>query len=195
MRSAPRRDPHRRARKNTSKIPEVKSLSEKVSNQSRGLLAQRIGKTFEELLKMQCRRRGLGFKKIPSGCHYARIRGYLRLVPEKTPFDFIICKNLRSATIDCKTFEHDKLRYSDCIPHQVAGLADMGEHIPAGYVVWFRTTDRVVFFNHEKLQYLQARGSLEQSDGLYLGTGEDFDPEKILSFPVRNMIQGTLSGV
>ncbi len=160
-----------------------------MSRQLGGLLAKQVGDTFEPALEIRCRQHGIGFQKIPNGCRRAYIRGRLTLIPCRTPFDFIICKDFRSATIDCKTIVGNTFTYSMCDPRQVTTLSEMGEHIPSGYVVWFRESDRIVFFSHIILRALQQRGSLSDTSGLYLGQIDSFNPTKILNLPVKSETQ------
>lgn len=163
-----------------------------MSRQSAGLLAKQVGNTFEELLELQCRQRGIGFKKLPDGCRRAYINGQLRLIPTRTPFDFILCKAGKAATVDAKTVQGQRFTFSQCDPKQVEALDDMGQHLPSGYVIWFRQSDRVVFFNHSILSSLRMRMALTDQEGLYLGQVDFFNPEKILNLPVKSQTQGSL---
>ncbi|CAK9250664.1 unnamed protein product [Sphagnum jensenii] len=158
-----------------------------------GKLSKEVGTTFEKLFEVHCRQRQMAFIKIPDGCRRVSLGGLgVKLIPVKTPFDFFICKNGKSATVDCKTIDAALFKYSLCDQDQVNALTVTGEHIPSGYIIWFRETNRVVFFSVVLLRMLQQRTSLRDTDGLLLGDIDRFNPELILNLTVKPNTQGTL---
>jgi len=157
-----------------------------------GKLSKQVGTTFEKVFEAHCSQRQIAFVKIPDGCRRVQTLAGLRLIPVKTPFDFFICKNGKSATLDCKTINGSNFTYSQCDQDQVTALSLTGEHIPSGYLIWFRETDRVVFFSVIMLRMLQRRTSLRDSDGMLLGNVDKFNPEIIFSLNVKPNTQGTL---
>lgn len=159
---------------------------------SGGKLAKDAGKTFEKILELRCHQFGLGFKKIPDGCYRANFGGKVKLIPMKTPFDFIICKDGKAATLDCKTINSDRFAFSQIDESQLKHLSDMGEHLASGYLIWFRATDHVVFFSHKKLMQLTPGNSLTECDGFSLGLVDFFNPEHILDMVVKPELQGNL---
>jgi hypothetical protein len=162
------------------------------NNQTGGKLAKDVGKTFELLFEAHTRQRGMGFVKIPDGAYRIKTPYGIKLVACKTPFDYFICKNGQAACLDVKTVESNRFSYSHCDRNQLESLDSMGSHVAAGYVIWFRTSDRVCFFSHIELNSLQRLSSLTDHGGLYLGSIDSFDPEKIISSYKPSSKQGVL---
>ncbi len=86
----------------------------------------------------------------------------------------------RCVFVDCKTWSeaHNTLSRSMLTDHQVMALkrfSDKGNL--AGYVVWFRGPNRVVFFSADQLWgVFQNQGSLTPDHGIQLGPFESINP-------------------
>lgn len=99
-------------------------------------------------------------------------------VPQKTPFDFIASKNGRALVFDAKTLNGETFPKSACEPHQVEALLKFeASKLTAGYIVFFRALDSVVFFSASRLKQLAPRCSLKSSDGIKLGSGTSLNLE------------------
>jgi hypothetical protein len=160
--------------------------------QRAGKLAKDAGTTFEMLFEAHCNRHQIGFVKIPDGCRRVRTSWGVKLVPVRTPFDFVICKQGMAAALDCKTINKTRFSYTALDLHQLEALAKISAHIVSGYIIWYRESDRVCFYTIEELRALKIKTSLKDSEGLYLGRAEDLDPSLILNLRANHISQGVL---
>lgn len=120
------------------------------------------------------------------GCVQVKKRGKYVLEKRTNPFDFIVTKDGEgSIFFDAKTRQGDSITYSDfwsskSTKHQVltlASLANFGER--AGFMVWFRASDRICFIPATKIATMKARTSFGPDDGLPLGTFDNFEIERL----------------
>lgn len=133
----------------------------------RGAKAKVFGQYFEHILSVFCRRQEIKFEQIPSGCKWVGKKP----IPTRTPFDFIASKNGRAVVFDAKTIAGTAFSKSACKEHQIESLFGFQvSGLTAGYIVWFRENDQIVFFKASQLKHLRPRCSLKVSDGLLLGT-------------------------
>ena len=73
---------------------------------------------------------------------------------------------------DAKTVAGQTFAKSACDPHQLANLKVCSTHtVDAGYLIWYRDQDHVVWHKIDRLCALQPRQSLRAQDGIYLGSG------------------------
>jgi penicillin-binding protein-related factor A (putative recombinase) len=83
----------------------------------------------------------------------------------------MLAKDHRAAFVDAKSTSKTNFTYSDVTDHQVRILREIeSQRFPAGYLVHFRQTGRVVFFSASELLALKPRESLSDRDGLCIGT-------------------------
>jgi len=153
-----------------------------------GHLAKNMGELFENMLKNACIKEHTAWVRIPDGCRMVRTRSGA-VVPQRTttPFDYLIAFDGMAACIDCKTVESGNFSYSMITQHQANSLVSIyDKKVMAGYLVWFREHDQVVFYSADQLYHLKARESLKNSDGLVLGCGSDFSVRPILAKSVRS---------
>lgn len=137
-----------------------------------GLLSKRTGDYFEKLIQYQANRVGCAFEKIPSGAKWISAR---RVIPMRTPFDFIVAKGGKCAVFDAKMIDSDSFPKSMIKPHQLKALLSFHRvGIPAGYVIAF-SCGWVEFFNADILFNLRHRQSLKAGTGVYLGERDCFD--------------------
>ena len=145
-----------------------------------GLKSQVEGKGFEEYFSGTCNRFGFAWIKIPLG---ARIYGQDRFgkplyTLTRAPFDFAIAGILNgfpiAAYIDCKSINAYKYGKSLIDWAQVNDLLRFEEvgH-PAGYLIYFRKAQKIVFFKASYI--LKIQGDLKLEEGLVLGDLFDFD--------------------
>ena len=167
-------------------------------NQVRGLKAKRSGQAFEDLFAYACRREGIIFVEIPDGCRPIPTPGggRPRLVRVKTPFDYFITAGGRSAALDCKTIETGNFTYTMIDEDQVRSLFEVSQSIPAGYIIWFRRVDRIVFIPADTLRRIKQGQSITAQDGLYCGNAASLNPWRILGEKtVPALTQAALPGL
>ncbi len=139
----------------------------RTKQQIAGKKAKVYGQLFETILSNYCLRNCIKFEQIPSGCKWIGKRP----IPTKTPFDFIASKNKTVLLFDAKTVNTVSFSKSACTEHQVKSLYGFElSGLTAGYIVWFRPCDSVVFFKASQLMQLLPRSSLKVIDGLLLGS-------------------------
>lgn len=141
-------------------------------NQIKGARARSEGLAFETFFVNALRRVGFYAVHLPQGAKFVRgPRGIPKLSPVKMPFDLILSAPGRAGFFDMKSISDDRLVYSFLTPHQVDIMSDLeAQGHKAGYVVHFKKTNRVIFFEASKLQALERRESYTQDDGVDIGT-------------------------
>lgn len=130
--------------------------------------SQNIGAIFESVFESQSISEGIATTRFPLGCK--RI-GKTKLIQIKTPWDWILSKNKRTALIDTKTTSGKVFRHSMIEPHQLGPLYDHEYHgALAGYVVEYRGSGIVVFHSASNLLNRKSGpGSIHPEEGLLLG--------------------------
>lgn len=130
-----------------------------------GKRAQSNGVMFEEALTRNARFSQIACTRMPDGCKQLNAR---RIIRVKTPFDFILTKNGKSAFIDTKTLDDKSFANSKIEEHQVNGIMP---HVKAGslggYVVFARAIDTIYFIPVSVLHYnlySPTRGSIGPID-------------------------------
>lgn len=143
-----------------------------------GRRAQKVGKGFEAMFTHSCNQYGVAVVEIPDGC---RVFGPGKMFRTKTPFDKIIEFKGRVAVIDCKTFEHNTLTFSDVKPHQLEALFKLSRNgaVIGAYVCYFRKVNQLVMFTADQMETLTPGSGLNHGEGAFLGTLETFDPRLI----------------
>jgi hypothetical protein len=132
----------------------------------RGAKAKASGKLFEQMLSVYCRKNGIKFEQLPSGCRWV---GKMA-IPAKSPFDFIMSKNGVAVVFDAKSLAATTFTRSACKPHQIESLHGFEmSGLTSGFIVWLRDLDEVVFFKASQLKDLPPRCSLKICDGIPLG--------------------------
>lgn len=142
--------------------------------------SKKIGTAWEKTFADQARLRGWAVVRIPDGCIRIVERGRTKLIPAKSPFDFILGKDSKAVFVDTKTYDSDQICYSDINFKQVEKLLSLEfEGFMAGYVVYFRPVDVAVFYQASILQRLELRESLGLMDGIILGRLADLDFKRV----------------
>lgn len=132
--------------------------SKKTSHVLRGRRAQASGASFENIFSASCAAQAIAVSQIPNGCRTAG----KRLIRVKTPFDWVISKNGKCALIDTKTINAAAFPHALIEPHQALSMLrhDL-EGIRAGYLVWLRKTNTLIFISARVLcDSMQSRGSI-----------------------------------
>lgn len=116
--------------------------------------------------------------RIPNGCKQV---SPTKLIRVKTPLDFVIFKNGKSAFFDAKSFDSDRIHHSWLTPHQIQMLNAISINgVRAGLLIWFRKINRVVFLDAQLLNALEPNQSAMWDCGLVLGSFEEFRLSDIL---------------
>lgn len=131
-----------------------------------------IGTQFENILELQCKIQSTLFIKIPLGC---RRIGQNKIIPVKTPFDYVLIYEGQSVFLDCKSCDTNTFTYSQITRHQIDYLKKVWDHkCRSGYLVNFRKLNYIIFFDADKLSKLGPGDGLKPQDGQYLGGEECF---------------------
>lgn len=142
-----------------------------------GRRAQSNGDLFERFFQFGTKRRGIVTTRFPNGCK--RISAS-RVIEVKTPFDWILSYQGKTALIDTKTCAGKSFRHSSVEQHQISTLYshELAGTL-SGYVVWLRETDVIFFLPASVLSTLQGlRGSVTEKHpkAISLGSSQHFDP-------------------
>ncbi len=135
------------------------------------------GNQFEALFHRAAIRQSIGILRIPDGC---RRVGLKKLIPVKTPADFVLVHNSKCAFIDTKTQgSGSTFPLANINMNQVHAMASMVQHgAIGGYVVWFRNINEVVFFDCEILK--NAEEGIHCTRGFPLGSIEEMNLVKLM---------------
>lgn len=154
-----------------------------------GLQAKRKGDQFERILNIACRMSDINLIQIPMGAEVRKVNGEDVVKKKSSPFDFIATKmNLGTIFFDAKSRAKDSISYSDfwsskSTKHQsltLASLDDFGER--AGFVVWFRASDKISFIPIEKIVTMEPRTSFGPCDGIDLGSPDNFLIDRLWNY-------------
>lgn len=129
------------------------------------------------------RSQGMFARKVPLS---ARIDYKGRAVLVDSELDFQLIHQSRVAFVDCKSFNAQRFVFSELKEHQIKLAASLNYHgVPAGFCVWFRLIDAVVFFTGEEIEVKGPGSGFEWEEGVLLGRGLDFDLHPIFAYPER----------
>ncbi len=147
----------------------------KESKSIRGLKAKKNGDYFENIFMFFANRSGFNFIKIPNGC---KVLDKGKLVPVKSPFDFILCNSVYTIFVDTKTTKQNVFSFSAINQNQVLNLLKVkNENNYSGYII--DLNGEVVFFCVSKLKTIKPGESIKKEDGVYLGSIKEFDLRRI----------------
>lgn len=152
------------------------------------------GTAFEELFERQCKLEGLW--PDPNLIKARRAwKGRLQALPSNLDYT-LMGRGGRIGFFDCKTFDKPYFTYSDLSKgdreHQIelaARYNEWGFH--AGFVVWFRPINRVVFYPGWLIAARGERTRFLPTDGAEIGTWSRFDPLRLF----LNSPMGSPSGI
>lgn len=149
-----------------------------------GQRAKAFGALFENMFQNTCRRTGIAVTRVPDGC---RSLGSHKLIRVKTPFDWICTYMGKTALLDTKTCLGHAFSHSQIAEHQIHELVHHEINgATAGYVIWLRKNDDVIFVEAKELEQLaKKRGAISVGDpyARLIGKGRDFNPRAILNPP------------
>ena len=135
-----------------------------------GIDANAWGKAFENMVVRSGIKHGITVIRIPDGCETRRGARGPRVVRVRSPFDFVLLKRTQAVVFDAKTTAETTFKYSNLTEHQLGSLKRCSEQAKnAGYLVFFRNFDEVVFYNIDILSALRPGKSVKPGDGMILG--------------------------
>lgn len=137
------------------------------------------GRIFEKLFIRQAQRNGL----LAIKNHLSAKHGWKgRLILIKSELDFkLITQSGRVGFFDCKSFAGEKFTYSMIDPDQMQRAITYVEwNVPAGFVIWFRKYNRVVFFSVATIANKGPGTSFGPRDGDLLGRYEEFNLKRLM---------------
>jgi hypothetical protein len=120
---------------------------------------------------------GLRVRKIPEAGRWIG-RGAFRPVAGWCDY-MLIDQDGRVAFVDCKSLDSEVITASLINDDQVKFFESVGDLCPAGYVVFFRPANIVVFYDWTLLRACAPGTSLNRSLGHHLGTLSMFTVPKI----------------
>jgi penicillin-binding protein-related factor A (putative recombinase) len=140
-----------------------------------------IGDFFEKAVEKWARYCGLLPKKHNLSAKYIG-KGRVKVV--KSQLDFHFCSQSgQVGFFDCKTYEGDSFAYSQIDPKQLEQAVLYNEwRVPAGFLIWFRKHNIVVFFSGQQINIKGPRSSFVPAEGLKLGSIERLDLKLLFSY-------------
>lgn len=147
-----------------------------------------VGKRFESEFQQIAGWQGIAITRIPDGC---KVLGGGKIIRVKSPFDWVLTKDGKTALIDTKTtldknFKHGKIDLA-----QLAALYDQQfRGAIAGYVVQFRSLKTVKFFSAGTLKAAVAsKSNLVPADGVTIGENNVMNVAALFAGP-KNLGMG-----
>jgi len=141
-----------------------------------GKKAKTQGAQFEAIFKQRALWEIIDVDHHETSARAVKTKTGLKFIAARSGYDFTLSfEDGLNAFIDCKTFDSDRITHSQLTEHQVKKLADkeLRKNI-AGYVIYFRKTNKVCFVWASKLQSLQPGDSIMDTEMDLLGTMESF---------------------
>ncbi len=149
-----------------------------------GRFAKKVGAEFENRFMAYCAHAEfVSCIRIPDGCIKV---GAFKLIPKRTPFDYICLYKDNSIFCDTKTSLKNTYPLNDAkIAFQIENFRIVDSHNQAsGYLVEFRMKGEYRWFSYKRLKEIIAvRKSLCPDDGLLVGSTfpMSIDFEKIVN--------------
>lgn len=145
----------------------------------RNLRPEGEGKLFEKQLLDQAWAEGFTIVRMPTGARaVGSTMGKPRLIPVKTPFDFVLVRRGQCIFVDAKSNAQGTFNQTKITHHQAVALRSLqNSGVRAGYIINFRKHDAVVFFDASVLVDVMTdvlKKSLRVQDGHLLGTSRKF---------------------
>lgn len=138
-----------------------------------GLKAKQNGDMFEKILEINAHRSGYEIIDIPNGALWI---GPNKIIPKKSPFDYVFVSPERCIFTDAKTIAQKTFPHSLIKPHQLKALKKIwAKGHRSGYVINFSILNLTAFFTADQLWQLQKGQSLGPDQGLVIGTNDRFD--------------------
>lgn len=139
-----------------------------------GLRAKRNGDNFETLFESRCRMYNVHYERVPNGCKQVAPNKVIRV---RTPFDYILAFDGKSAVVDLKSCEARSFGFSKIVPHQLQALKNLSVGMIAGYIV--NNLDGVFFVPVQMLLSCSAGSGIDLRQCESLGKEIKFNPSLI----------------
>lgn len=141
--------------------------------------SKKIGNHWELLFERMSNRQGLGCLRIYDGCKRIPWQRGVKIIPIKQACDWVIVHEGKAALIDTKTLGKGQTFPQSLINFdQISGMKKLQEHgAIAGYVVWYRASNKVVFLRLRDLFSCPKQSSVQNE--VLLGTIEESDFRRI----------------
>lgn len=144
-----------------------------------GKKAQKNGANFEDMIREQCKAQNIILIKnnVPTRWTVKGIKYCERSEP-----DFCIGFQGISVYFDAKSFDSDRIIYSQLVTHQIARLAELeAAGFNAGYIVWMRQTGDVAWIPVGDLLNLKPGCSIQRHQMTIIGTSQPgwHEPEMV----------------
>lgn len=136
-----------------------------------GQLAKLSGQQFENLIAGSAARERVVLVRIPDGCRTLRSAGGPpKLVRARSPFDFVAFHKGYAIAFDAKSVDAETFPCSSIDRAQLHHLLRCEPEVSSsGYLVYFRPSRKVVFFEASTLNRVTRGRSLRAEDGYDLG--------------------------
>lgn len=132
-----------------------------------GKRAQKNGRNFEDMIKEQCKLNQI--KCLQSFVPTILSRGKLIYKAKGGP-DFTILYKGKAIFFDAKSFDSDRITYSQLHQHQINELNDISNSgFKSGYLVWMREISKICWIDISKLVSLESGKSIKSGDLLCIG--------------------------
>jgi hypothetical protein len=140
------------------------------------------GKAWEDAFQTVTQLQGFKILKIPE---MGRWLGPGTFRPIKGWSDFMIVRGDGvTAFMDTKTTQEERFSYSDVNQDQIKFFSKVGDLVPAGYVVYFRQNNKIIYLPWTLLQSLRPGEAVSTEDGILMGHLTSFSVAKIFSLPL-----------
>lgn len=150
-----------------------------------------LGNFWEKLFSDEARREGLLIEKNPLSCKILW-KGKLELLPSRLDFNLADTDG-EHGFFDCKCFAHDHFVYSQIDTSQLDQALLWNEwNVPAGFVVFFRQTQEVVYFSGYEIARAGPGSRFSRDEGLVLGRWDRFNLRPVLARPGGENARGFL---
>ncbi len=131
-----------------------------------GLKSKRSGEQFERFFEIRCRQLGISCVRIPDGCRQLSATRTMRV---KTPFDYIVGLGKSVIFVDLKSTTSNRFTYSQIDQSQLRALSLLSQHQGAGYLIYYRSSQELVYYKAGELSVVERGSGLEDSQGVRLG--------------------------
>ena len=148
-----------------------------IKNVFGGKKARTEGLQFEYILKARALFEGVHVTHHQTSSRAVKNKqGKLIFIAARSGYDFTLSfDNGLNAFIDCKSFDSDRITYSQITQHQVEELfAKEEKGNIAGFIIWLRKTNSVCFVWASELKELNEGESIKEIQMHKLGVWDNF---------------------
>lgn len=132
-----------------------------------GKKAQRNGRNFEDMIREQCKLHQI--KCIKHHVPTVLSRGKLIYMAKGGP-DFTLLYKGKAIFFDAKSFDSDRITFSQLHQHQLSELLDISvSGFKSGYLVWMREISKVCWIDISRLIKVEPGNSIKSDELLCIG--------------------------